>query len=294
MKKKPHEKMKKKSSLLFKILSLGIIWLWLKIFALIPIALNFITSFLTSDTNNIVRLTLTFANYVELFNHAYIVILLRSISLAGCSTLICLIIGYPFAFTISRNQHRYRSLLLLLVIIPFWTSSLIRTYAIMAILKAKGILNILLLALGIIDQPLQILYSHTAVLIGCVYDLLPFMILPLYVSIEKLNQEYLEAAQDLGANWFTTFVKVIIPLTMPGIIAGSVLVFLPAMTMFYIPVLLGGAKNLLMGNLVEYQFITANNWPLGTAISVVLSILMGMLIVIYWHNTKEKNQAHLT
>jgi len=163
----------------------------------------------------------------------------------------------------------------------------------MAILKAKGILNTFLLAIGLIDQPLQILYSHTAVLIGCVYDLLPFMILPLYTNMEKLNHEYLEAAKDLGANWFTTLTKIIIPLTKSGIIAGSVLVFLPAMTMFYIPVLLGGAKNMLLGNLVEYQFLTANNWPLGTAINVVISMLMICFILIYWLNSKEKDRESL-
>jgi spermidine/putrescine transport system permease protein len=163
----------------------------------------------------------------------------------------------------------------------------------MAILKTKGILNTILLAAGIIDQPLQILYSHTAVLIGSVYDLLPFMILPLYTSIEKLNYDYIEAAKDLGANWITTFIKVIIPLTKSGIIAGSLLVFLPAMTMFYIPVLLGGAKNLLIGNLIEYQFLTTNNWPLGTAISMVINILMIGFIVIYWFNSKEKDREEL-
>ncbi len=285
--------MKKKSSF-FKIISINIVWLWLGIFALTPIVLTFVTSFLTQDTNNMVRFTFTLANYWELLNHAYVNILLQSIALAGTCTIICLMIAYPFAFTIARSQSKHRSLLLLLVIIPFWTSSLIRTYAIMAILKTKGILNTFLLAIGLIDQPLQLLYSYTAVLIGCVYDLLPFMILPLYANIEKLSDEYLEAARDLGAGWFTTFIKIIIPLTMPGIIAGSVLVFLPAMTMFYIPVLLGGAKNLLVGNLVEYQFLTANNWPLGTAISVVVSLFMGALIVIYWYNSnKEKEQEEL-
>ncbi len=284
--------MKKKSSF-FKILSINIVWLWLGIFALIPITLTFVTSFLTQDPNAIVKFALTLSNYWELFNHAYVSILIQSITLAGTCTVICLIIGYPFAFTIARSKSKHSSLLLLLVVIPFWTSSLIRTYAIMAILKAKGILNAMLLAMGLIDQPLQILYSYLAVLIGCVYDLLPFMILPLYANIEKFNEEYLEAAQDLGANWLTTFIKVVIPLTMPGIIAGSVLVFLPAMTMFYIPVLLGGAKNLLVGNLVEYQFLTANNWPLGTAISVVISLLMGAMIAVYWYNSKEKDREEL-
>lgn len=284
--------MKKKSSL-FKIAAISIVWLWLGAFALIPISLTLITSFFTQDSGRILKFIPTIANYLELFNPAYLEILLQSVYLAGSCTMICLIIGYPFAFTIARSQSKYRSLLLLLVMIPFWTSSLIRTYAIMAILKAKGILNTLLLVLGIIDQPLQILYTHTAVLIGSVYDLLPFMILPLYANIEKLNQEYLEAAQDLGANWLTTFIKIVIPLTMPGIIAGSLLVFLPAMTLFYIPVLLGGAKNILLGNLIEYQFLSANDWPLGATISVVITLLMGGFIWIYWHNSKEKEQESL-
>ena len=182
--------------------------------------------------------------------------------------------------------------MLLLVVIPSWTSSLIRTYAIMIILKAKGLLNTLLLTLGLIHEPLQLLYSQTAVLVGSVYDLLPFMILPLYTNIEKLNPEYLEAARDLGAHWFTTLIKIILPLTTPGIISGSVLVFLPAMTMFYIPVLLGGAKNILIGNLIEYQFLSANNWPFGTAISTVITLFMCLLIYLYWSHTQKSN--HLT
>ena len=284
----------KKQSSSFKIFSLSTVWLWLCVFALIPIILTLTTSFLTPDSNSIVKLIPTISNYLELFNPGYLRILLQSLYLATSCTLVCLFIGYPFAFIIARSQHQHKSLLLLLVIIPFWTSSLIRTYAIMAILKAKGILNTVLLAAGIIHDPLQILYSNTAILIGCVYDLLPFMILPLYANIEKLNQEYLEAARDLGANWFTTFFKIVIPLTIPGIIAGSVLVFLPAITMFYVPVLLGGAKNLLIGNLIEHQFLTANNWPLGTAISVVITLLMGIFIIIYWRHSKEDDRESLT
>ncbi len=284
----------KKQSSSFKIFSLSTVWLWLCVFALIPIILTLTTSFLTPDSNSIVKLIPTISNYLELFNPGYLRILLQSLYLATSCTLVCLFIGYPFAFIIARSQHQHKSLLLLLVIIPFWTSSLIRTYAIMAILKAKGILNTVLLAAGIIHDPLQILYSNTAILIGCVYDLLPFMILPLYANIEKLNQEYLEAARDLGANWFTTFFKIVIPLTIPGIIAGSVLVFLPAMTMFYVPVLLGGAKNLLIGNLIEHQFLTAKNWPLGTAISVVITLLMGIFIIIYWRHSKEDDRESLT
>jgi len=273
----------------FKKISVGTIWLWFCIFAIIPIIIMAITSVLTPDTNSLVSFKFTLSNYTQILNNTYLKILLQSFYLAGSCTLICLILSYPFAFIIARSQSKYKSLLLLLVIIPFWTSSLIRTYAIMAILKAKGIINVILLAMGIIHHPLQLLYSYSAVLIGCVYDFLPFMILPLYANIEKLNPEYIEAAQDLGANKFTTFVKIIIPLTMPGIIAGSVLVFLPAMTMFYIPVLLGGAKNILLGNLIENQFLTSNNWPAGAAISVFLTMIMCAMVFIYWRSSKNKN-----
>jgi spermidine/putrescine transport system permease protein len=275
---------------LFKTFAVSTVWLWLGLFAFIPILLIIITSFFSQDPDTIVKLPVTFGNYIELFNNAYLRILLRSLLLATSCTFICLLIGYPFAFIIAGNDSKYKSLLLLLVIIPFWTNSLIRTYAIMTILKANGLLNSILLYLKIIEHPLQILYSQTAILVGCIYDLLPFMILPLYASIEKLNQDYLEAAQDLGANWFTAFSKIIIPLTASGIISGSLLVFLPSMTMFYIPVLLGGAKDLLLGNLIEHQFLMTNNWPLGTAISVIITLLMGIFILIYWKNTKKEQE----
>lgn len=277
----------------FKQFSLGLIWLWLGIFSLIPITITFITSLLKHDINNLVIFKFTLDSYLQLFNSGFFKVIVQSFYLAISCTIICLLIGYPFAFIIARSKSRHKSLLLLLVIIPFWTSSLIRTYAIMAILKAKGLLNLALLSLGIIHQPLQMLYSYTAVLIGCVYDFLPFMILPLYANIEKLNSEYIEAARDLGANKFTTFVKIIIPLTMPGIIAGSLLVFLPSMTMFYIPVLLGGAKNILLGNLIESQFLAANNWPAGAAISIVITIMMCLFILIYWRASKTKDQQSL-
>jgi spermidine/putrescine transport system permease protein len=272
----------------FKKISIATIWLWLGVFALAPLLMMVATSLLTSDSEKLAKLPLTLSNYGHLLNDVYLKIFLQSFSLAASATLLCLVLAYPFAYVIARSKSKYKTVLLLLVMIPFWTSSLIRTYAIMAILKAKGILNTLLLALGIIHQPLHILYSSTAVLIGCVYDLLPFMILPLYANMEKLDESLLEAARDLGASKLRTLVKIIIPLTLPGIIAGSILVFLPAMTMFYIPVLLGGAKNLLLGNLIENQFLIANNWPSGAAISVFITILMCIMVFIYWLRTNEE------
>ncbi|MGB6977029.1 MAG: spermidine/putrescine ABC transporter permease PotB [Gammaproteobacteria bacterium] len=278
----------------FKYLSLSAVWVWLGLFALIPTLLVLITSFLSHDENQLFRLPFTLSNYGELFNFAYVNIFLKSIYLAGATVLLCLLIGYPFAYFIARSKSRFKSLFLMLVIIPFWTSSLIRTYAIMAILKVKGLLNSVLLALGIIHHPLQLLYSNVALFIGLTYNLLPFMILPLYANIEKLDEDLLEAAKDLGAGWMRIFLRIVLPLTLSGILAGSLLVFLPAMTMFYIPDLLGGAKSLLLGNLIENKFLLVINWPLGAAISVMLIVLMSLMLLLYWRfSRKEDRQEQL-
>jgi spermidine/putrescine transport system permease protein len=277
----------------FKHSSLTLVWFWIGVFSLIPTLLVLYVSFLTHDVNNLFRLPLSLLNYSELLNVAYPKILLKSLYIAAGTTLLCLLIGYPFAYIVARVKGEYKSILLLLVIIPFWTSSLIRIYAIMVILKAQGIVNNLLMLLGIIHQPLQILYSNLAVFIGLTYDFLPFMILPLYANIEKLDETLLEAARDLGAKRVRIFFKIILPLTMPGIMAGAMLVFLPAMTMFYIPDLLGGAKSMLLGNLIENQFLLVTNWPLGSAISIVLLLLMSILIFLYWRNSKSEDRTEL-
>lgn len=275
----------------FRLFALSAIWFWLIIFAVIPNGLVFFTSLLQQGDSELIRLQLSFDNYTGLFDATYLKIFIHSLLLAGACALICLIIGYPFAYSLARIHQRYKGILLLLVIIPFWTSSLVRTYAIVAILKTKGILNSLLLSWGIIEQPLHLLYSTTAVMIGLVYSLLPFMILPLYANIEKLDTNLVDAARDLGANKYRVFVKVIIPLTLPGIIAGSMLVFLPAMSMFYIPDILGGAKSVLVGNLIQNQFLTARNWPLGSAVSVALTGMMGLMLLLYWRSAKQNKDG---
>ncbi len=283
-----------KTSRKFQYFSIALIWIWLAVFALVPNILVLMTSVLPQTADiDFVRLQLTLGNYTHLINSAYFKIFLHSFSLAGSVTLLCLILGYPFAYILSRMKHQYKALLLLLVIIPFWTSSLIRTYAIVILLKAKGVFNHFLLFLGIIDKPLQLLYTNTAVLTALVYTLLPFMILPLYATIEKLDMRLLDAARDLGASKLRMFFRIVLPLTWSGIIAGSMLVFLPAMTLFYIPDLLGGAKSMLVGNLIENQFLAAQNWPLGAAVSVFLTLLMALLLLIYWYTTrgtKEERQ----
>src|SRR6185312_10765400 len=270
----------------FKRFSITTIWVWLIIFAFIPMLLVFITSLLQQGDNELVRLELTLDNYFELFDPIFFKIFCHSFYVAGLCTLICLVLGYPFAYLLARMKNRYKNLLLLFVIIPFWTSSLIRSYAIVAILKTHGILNSLLLKLGIITEPLHLLYSDTAALIGLVYTLLPFMILPLYANIEKLDASLIDAARDLGANKIRVFIKIIIPLTLPGIIAGSMLVFLPAMSLFFIPNLLGGAKTMLLGNLIQNQFMAARNWPMGSTVSVILTLMMGLMLLVYWRINK--------
>lgn len=277
----------------FKFFSLSIIWVWLIVFALIPYALVALASFLTQSESELMSLPLTLTHYAALNNSVYIKIFQKSFYLAGLCTAICLLLGYPFAYMIAHVEARFKNLLLLLIIIPFWTSSLIRTYSMITILKPKGIINSMLLSLGIIDKPLPLLFSDTAVVIGLIYNLLPFMILPLLTNIERLDGRLLDAARDLGANRFTTFRKITLPLTMPGILSGCILVFLPAMTIFYIPDLLGGSKSILLGNLIQNQFLIAQNWPLGSAISVVFMLLLALLLFIYWRSMRGKEHGEL-
>ncbi len=276
-----------------KIFSLSIIWLWLALFALLPFGLIAVASFLSHDQTNLLSLPLTFQNYTTLRNTIYLTIFEQSFYLAGLCTLICLILGYPFAYFIAQCEKRLKWLLLLLTIIPFWTSSLIRTYSMITLLKAKGVINSILCWLGIIHQPLPILFSDVAVMIGLVYNLLPFMIFPLITNIERLDHRLVDAARDLGANRLTTFSKIILPLTLPGILSGCILVFLPAMTIFYIPDLLGGSKAMLLGNLIQNQFLVAQNWPLGSAISIVFMLVLVCLLLIYWRSTRGKAKRTL-
>lgn len=276
-----------------KYLAIGLVGSWLFLFALVPMILVTLASFLKPDATQLFTLHFTLENYHQLFDSIYLTPFIRSLLIASICTLLCLVIGYPVAYYLGRSNSRYKNLFVLMIIIPLWTNSLIRSYAIMAIIKAKGILNSLLLASGLIHHPLNLLFTHTAVIIGLVYNLLPFMILPLITTIERLDLRLVKAAHDLGASSSTTFIKIILPLTMPGIVSGSILVFLPAMTLFYIPDLLGGAKSLLLGNIIESQFMTTGNWPLGAAISILLTFILLLLMLIYWFSNRDDEQQNL-
>ena len=276
---------------MFKRISIGVIVVWLVLFVLIPNLLVIIASFLTHSESQLIVPQFSLESYLKLFDPVFFKVFLRSFYIAAMTTLITLILAYPFAALIAKARPTVRKYLLLLVIIPFWTSSLIRTYALIIIMKTNGLLNKALLALGIIDHPLRLLYTDTAVFVGLVYALLPFMILPLYATIEKFDPRLIEAAKDLGANSVTAFFRVVLPITMPGIIAGCMLVFLPAMGLFYIPDLLGGAKSMLLGNMIKDQFLVARDWPFGSAASVILTLLMGIMLLLYTRSMKKFNRS---
>ncbi len=267
---------------------------WLALFALVPNLLVLGTSFLRRHDSDFVAFEFTLENYFLLINPVYLDVFVHSTLLALAATLGCLVVGYPFAFLLARQSPGRRRVLLLLVIVPFWTNSLVRSYAMRTLLAAKGVINEVLGTLGLIDKPLLLLYNDGAVVVGLLYVLLPFMVLPLYAVIEKLDEQFLEAAVDLGANRWQKFRRVVLPLTLPGVIGGSLLVFLPALSMFYVADLLGGAKSLLVGNFIKNQFLSARNWPFGAAASSVLLGVMAFLLAAQWASRRwigqEDNQ----
>lgn len=254
---------------------------WLLLFGIIPLGLVVVYSFATRGVYGGIELRWTLEHYRRLIDPLYLVILWRSLGLAAATTVICLLMGYPLAYAIANAPARWKSRLLLLVVIPFWTNFLIRTYAWIIILRSEGLLNALLTSTGIISEPLSMLYTPWAVLVGFVYNWLPFMVLPIYASLEKINRSYVEAAMDLGAKGAAVLTKVIIPLSLPGIAAGSILVFIPALAMFAIPDLLGGARSMMIGNMIKNQFLSARNWPFGSAASVGLIVLMLAAMLLY-------------
>lgn len=255
---------------------------WFILFGVIPLLLLVITSFLTMDPANLVRFSFSLKAYSQLLiDPSYMIIFIRSVKLALTTTLLCLALGYPFAWYTARMTPKWRTSVLVLLMIPFWTNSLVRTYAMRMVLGTQGILNKALLSLGFIHTPLKIMYTDYAVVAGLFYLMLPFMVLPLYATIEKLDFQLVDAARDLGAGAVNAFTKVIFPLTLPGIMAGCIMVFVPTMGLFYVASLLGGARQLLVGNLIQQQFLNARNWPMGSATSIVLIIFMTVMLIGY-------------
>lgn len=247
--------------------------LWLVAFVVVPMAILLVYSFCDRDELGRVVFVFSWESYRHVFEPLYLAIFARSVAYAAVTTVICVVVGYPVAYYIARREERWRNRLLMFVMIPFWTSFLIRTYAWITILKNEGLLNGLLQYGHVISLPLDILYTPAAVLIGLVYSYLPFMILPIYGSAEKLDVALIEAAHDLGAGPLRAFSEVVIPLTWPGISAGVLLVFVPAIGMFAVTDLMGGARVPLIGNVIKNQFFQARNWPFGAALGVIFTLL---------------------
>ena len=254
---------------------------WLGLFFLVPLLLILAYSFGTSGVYGGITLGFNPGNYLKVFDPLYLEIIGRTFFIAALNTLLCLALGYPLAYFIVFKGRRWRNALVLLVMVPFWTSLLIRAYAWVVILGGNGIANRTLQFLGITDEPLTLIFTPEAVLMGMVYSYLPFMILPLYAALEKFDTRLKEAAQDLGASRWHTFWRVTFPLSLPGVIAGSILVFIPSAGEFVIPDLLGGSRTVMTGNLIQNQFLQARDWAFGSALSVLLAVLLLGAIMFY-------------
>ncbi len=257
--------------------------LYLILFFVIPLGIVFVYSFLKRGVYGQLVWEFNLQNYVRVIDPLYLSILWRSVLMALGNTLLCLLFAYPFAYYIARMENtRNRNLLLVFVMIPFWTNFLIRTYAWRVILGNDGPINTLLLGIGLINEPLPMLFSTFAVMVGLLYGYLPFMVLPLYAAIDRIDFSLVEAAQDLYASGWQAFRKIVFPLSLPGVIAGSILVFIPSLGAFVTPDLLGGAKTVMIGNLIQSQFLTSRDWPFGSAFSVLLMLAVLIATIIYF------------
>jgi spermidine/putrescine transport system permease protein len=256
-------------------------YVYLVIFFVIPLILVFVYSFATRDSTGLTVLSdWNLDSYKRLFSTEVLEIFLRSLILALMTTVICLLFAYPFAFYIATRTPKVRNVLLILVMIPFWSNFLVRTYAWRVILGSEGPISQVSQALG--GEPIRLLFTNTAVLIGLVYGYMPFMVLPLYAALERMDWRLVEAARDLYADGWTAFRKVTFPLSMPGVIAGSILVFIPSLGAYVTPALLGGAKTVLLGDYIQSQFLAARNWPFGSALSFAVIFVMLLATLFYF------------
>lgn len=263
----------------FVMLLPAIIYALLLIF--LPLLYILFLSFLKSDNYGGFIYEINLNNYTEIFDSTYLKIFLRSVTIGLITTFICLLISYPFAIFLRDKSEKTQTFITRLVMIPFLTNSMIRTYGWVTLLRKHGVINSALLFFSLVDAPLSLMYNNFAIIVGMVYTLLPFMILPVYSAVSKVDQSYLEAAADLGAGKFAKFFHVYLPLTAPGAFNGSLMVFLPAIGYFFISDILGGGKITIIGNLIKNQFLTARNWPLGAALSIILLVLTFGLVKLY-------------
>lgn len=259
----------------------GPVSIWMIIFVMLPLIYILVMSFMTRNVYGGIEYTFTLENYKEMFQPLYLKVIWKSLKLAFLTTVVCLVIGYPLAYWIASKPSKLSAKLLMLVMIPYWTSSLVRLYSLNLLAMPNGFLNVFLMKLHIISEPLDILYSDTMVIFGLLTAMLPFSVLPLYSSIEKLDKSLIEASKDLGANSVTTFRKVTIPQTMPGIVGCVLLVFIPSLGMYYVPEMLGGGKVMLVGTLVKNQFLVTKNWPFGASLAILLIMITLAMMWIY-------------
>ncbi|MDR7857025.1 ABC transporter permease [Tissierella sp.] len=260
--------------------------IWMGIFILIPLFLVLYFAFTVGDSQNLSTFQFSLANFKRFINPIYLKVLGRSVNLAVVSTILCLIIGYPMALIISKEKARKRNLMILMFVIPMWMNFLLRTYAWLTLLGKNGFINYLVTKIGF--QPLDLMYNDTAVLLGMVYNFLPFMVLPIYSVLVKIDKNLIEAAEDLGANKMEVFSKVILPLSIPGIITGITMVFIPAVSTFIISSLLGGNKSNLIGNLIEQQFRWTGDWHFGSSMSIILMVFILLTMALTSKFDKEK------
>ena len=259
----------------------GPVSVWMILFVTLPMLYIIYISFMSRGVFGDVVYNASLDSYQTLFDSTYFKVIVKSIKAATLTTVLCLLIGYPFAYYIANKPKEVASKLIMLIMIPFWTNSLMRLNSWLLLFQTSGPVNKFLQFTGITDAPLNFVYTNGLVMVGLITSMLPFAVLPMYSSIEKLNKSILEASADLGASRRTTFFKITLPLTFPGIFSSIILVFIPSLGMYYVTDILGGGKVLYIGNIIKNQFGAIRNWPLGAALSVLLIVITGLLIFIY-------------
>ena len=262
---------------------------WMTMFIVLPMLVIVIYSITTTQSGQAVSLQFTLKNFVKFFDPVFLKVLWNSVRIASITTFFCLILGYPLAYIISKKAPKTQTLLILLITIPMWINMLIRTYAWVSLLSDKGLINMFLANFGI--GPIKMLETDFAVILGMVYNFIPFMIIQIYTVLSKMDHSLIEASYDLGANRFQTFRKVVFPLSLSGVISGITLVFLPSLSTFVIPKLLGGGSYFLIGNLIENQFINIGDFHFGSAISLIMAVLILLSMQIAERYDKENKDA---
>ena len=278
--------MKNKKTSKISLAMLAPIYIFTIIFVALPLVYMFLLSFLKQAESWGVIYEFTLKNYLDILEPIYLTTFVESFKLAVITTLLVVIIGYPFGYFMAKLSAKWRGRMMLLLMVPFWTNSLIRLYGWIIIFRANGPLDKILMFLGITQEPLKLLYTYPAVVVGMVYALVPFMILAVFSSVEKMDWSLVEASRDLGATSFEAFRTVTLPLTLPGLLSGIILTFVPSMGLFFIADILGGNKVVLVGNVIQEQLMKAHNWPFAAALAVILMLMTSILIYTYRKITK--------